>query len=78
MGIDLNKCKRGDKLFSRCGHIFTYVERYKSIYTYRHVVRYPDGMCGTRTDDGLLDAEGITDEDIVSIYDDIGIEWEDI
>jgi hypothetical protein len=51
--VDLNKCKSGQRLKSRHGVILTYVERIKGGY-YQHLVRYPNGSFGSRTDDGFV------------------------
>lgn len=70
--VDLNKCKKGDKLLSKHGTILTYVMKLDPRYYYSHVVRYPNGSSGTRIDDGhvyknpkqRLDS----DEDIVLVF----------
>jgi hypothetical protein len=66
--INLNDCKPGQKLLSKHGRIFTYVGRVDD-RRYPHEVRYPSGVYGTRTDDGLVYARNHmeADEDIVTI-----------
>lgn len=77
MSVDLNKCKCGDKLLTRNGTILIYVMKLDDWHTYKHLIRWPDGHRGTRTNDGLMDDEGIHDGDVVDVFN-IDIEWEEI
>jgi len=63
----MNQCKPGDKLLSFRGTIFTYGGKTHP-YPYPHLVFYPDGHEGTRTDDGQVFSKNKLpeDEDIVS------------
>jgi len=69
--VDLNKCKRGDKLRSKHGMILTYLERMGEDRSsqFPHLVEYPDGSHGTRTDEGWTYRHRPlpTDHDIVEI-----------
>lgn len=81
MGIDLNRCLMGDKLLSKHGTILTYIKRLPNECYYDHIVEYPNGGSGTRTNDGHVfkksGSRRESDEDIVmTSY--IEIEWEDI
>lgn len=76
MPVDLSTCVPGQRLISSHDIILTYVGRipetdncYKCGYV--HVVRYPNGNCGTRTNDGYVYATPSKrlpeDHDIVEI-----------
>lgn len=82
MDIDLNRCKRGDRLISRDGQIFTYDRKSMCYNTYIHIVKYFNReIYDTRTDGGrwFVTTLGEHDLDIVYIFnDDLGVEWEDI
>ena len=68
--MDLNKCKRGDKLLTSQGLILTYVVKLPKEHYYDHAVKYPDGAIGGRTDDGHV-YRGMrlpsVDQDIIKI-----------
>lgn len=51
--IDLRTCKPGDKLLSCHGMILTY-KGPSGNKKWPHLVEYPDGSDGTRTDDGFV------------------------
>jgi len=51
--IDLNQCKAGDKLLSSLGSVLVYIEK-KSGPEYPHVIMYPNGSFGTRSDNGQV------------------------
>lgn len=70
--FNMNKCKKGDKLLSVHGTVLEYIginERYEP---YRHVVKYPNGSLGSRTDSGEVFVRNKmdTDEDILGFYKD--------
>lgn len=69
MSVDLRKCKPGDKLQTRHGTVMEYVELETSNRSYPHIVKYPNGARGTRTDDGFVFRVNRhpDDEDIVEI-----------
>ena len=78
MSVDLNKCKYGDKLICRNGAILIYDKKLDERYTYKHLVRYPNGTGGTRMSNGLVYIKNEnSDGDIVAIFD-IDIDWEEI
>ena len=56
MKIDLRDCKKGDILLSSQGLEMEYVSKtpYKYLTYLDHVVKYPDGSYGTRTNDGFV------------------------
>jgi hypothetical protein len=68
--IDLNKCKPGQKLKSKHGMILTYVRKDDDLI-FPHLVQYPNGAMGARTDDGQVSAKKKLpeDHDIVEILD---------
>ena len=69
--IDLRKCKKGDKLLSCHGAILTY-EKNGGFETFPHIVTYPDGSAGSRTNDGFVYATAEKrlpeDENIIYIF----------
>ena len=72
MEIDLNKCEKGDKLISSQGMELEYVSKtpYKEYWYLDHVVKYPNGNYGTRTNDGFVFSKNRMpkiDHDIVKI-----------
>lgn len=71
MTVDLNKCKKGDKLVSKHGDILEYVQRLPEEHYYDHEVKYPDGSGGTRMNDGFVyknpDKRLECDHDIVEV-----------
>lgn len=70
MTINLRKCKPGDKLRSKHGIILTY-SSFVPNEKYPHIVIYPNGGNGSRTDEGFcyhnISARLDTDHDIVEI-----------
>lgn len=68
--IDLNKCKPGQKLKSKHGMILTYVGK-QNDFAFPHIVKYPNGAEGSRTDDGQVFVKNKLpeDHDIVEILD---------
>lgn len=52
--IDLSKCKSGDKLISKHGLVLTYIEKLPDADYYDHLVMYPNGSYGSRTNDGYV------------------------
>lgn len=68
--INLNECKPGQKLRSKHGMILTYIGKHHDA-KWPHEVQYPDGGCGTRTDDGFVYSNPTSrmehDQDIVEI-----------
>ena len=52
MSVDLNTCKRGDRLLTSHGLVLTYVGKLPEGDSYDHEVKYPDGAHGSRTNDG--------------------------
>ena len=70
MAFDMNQCKAGDKLLSCHGNILEYVGTDERFTAYRHIVKYPDGGQGTRTDDGqtFVNRKMPEDEDIVGSF----------
>lgn len=70
--IDLSKCKKGQKLLSSHGVILTYVAPLPDNNYYDHIVEYPNGAVGSRTNDGFVyrnNRKPEIDEDIVKILD---------
>ena len=71
MTVDLRQCKAGDKLLTKHGTILTYVGPNDSPYPteYPHLIMYPSGGFGSRTDNGqvFVQARRPEDEDIVEI-----------
>jgi hypothetical protein len=70
MNVDLRTCKPGDKLLTVHGNILTYVgpnEHGGDLYP--HLIRYPHGGFGSRTDDGhvYINDRRTEDEDIIEI-----------
>lgn len=54
--IDLRTCNAGDELLLANGKTVKYLG--SRVYkTFKHVVGYPNGLEGTRTDDGLWDGQ---------------------
>lgn len=66
--VNLNECKAGDKLVSKHGTILTYLKKSGHLI-YPHVVEYPNGGTGNRTNDGqtFRNSKMEGDEDIVYI-----------
>lgn len=50
--VNLNECKFGDLLLTCHGTILKYVEKTQG-KQYPHLIQYPEGSQGTRTDDGF-------------------------
>jgi hypothetical protein len=71
MTVDLQQCKPDDKLLTKHGTILTYVGSNDSPYPtkYPHLIKYPNGAFGTRTDNGqvFVQVRRPEDEDIVKI-----------
>lgn len=71
MSVDLRQCKPGDKLLAQNGMIMEYVGPNKKYFRekYPHLVRYPDGATGSRTDNGVawIIDDGLSEYDIVEI-----------
>ena len=70
MTVDLNTCKPGDKLLSSHGLELTYIKKLTEDNYYDHLVRYPNGSEGTRTNDGYVfrtNRKPEIDHDIVKI-----------
>ena len=69
--VDLTRCKPGDKLRSKHGMILTYVKRLPEGSYYDHMIQYPDGSFGTRTNEGFtyrnISSRLETDHDVVEI-----------
>jgi len=69
--INLNDCKHGDILVSKHGMRLTYDKPTEHGSYYDHVVLYPNGAIGTRTNDGHVYRNPIRripeDHDIVEI-----------
>ncbi len=65
MSVDLRTCKPGDKLLTKHGTILTYV----GPTACPHLIKYPNGAFGTRSDNGQVVVHGRLpeDEDIVEI-----------
>jgi hypothetical protein len=51
--FDMNQCKAGDKLASRIGMELTYIRKMDDL-EFPHVVMYPNGAYGRRTDTGRI------------------------
>lgn len=73
--VDLNKCVYGDKLLSRQRTIFTYIKRLHDNEYYDHVVRGPNNLEVTRTNDGFVYRNQVSrkpeiDHDIIGILKD--------
>jgi hypothetical protein len=71
--LDLSACKPGQRLLSKRGVILTYVGPNPVRMTkFHHLVRYPNGSQGTRTNDGFTysntSARLPDDHDIVAIF----------
>lgn len=70
--IDLNVCERGDKLLSTHGILLTYLCRRTDTNYCPHMVEYPTGSTGSRTDDGYVYEYACNrlpeDHDIVAIF----------
>jgi len=68
--INLNNAKSGQKLLSKHGMVLTYLGKNNDLI-YPHLVEYPDGGTGSRTDDGFVykNARLPGDHDIVEILD---------
>jgi len=54
--FDMNQCKEGDKLVSSLGMIFKYIRKTDD-QDFPHIVMYPNGAYGMRTDDGFVSNE---------------------
>lgn len=71
MSVDLRQCKPGDKLLTKHGTIMEYVGPNDPWFhtQYPHLVKYPNGELGSRTDDGFvfLFDQRPEDQDIVEI-----------
>lgn len=69
MKVDLSICKAGDKLLTKHGTILTYVGALPEDNYYDHLITYPNGSEGTRTNDGFVyrNIRKPEDEDIVEI-----------
>ena len=71
MTVDLRTCKLGDKLLTKHGTILEYFWPNDSPHPteYPHLIKYPNGAFGTRTDNGqiFLQIRRPEDEDIVEI-----------
>jgi len=67
--VNLNECKKGDRLLSKHGWILTYVKKLPEENYFDHLVRYPDGSGGTRTNEGMVARNRPlpTDHDIVYV-----------
>jgi len=69
--VDLNTCRKGDKLVSVHGLVLTYIKKLSKESYYDHLVQYPNGSEGSRMNDGFvyknLDRRLETDHDIVEI-----------
>jgi hypothetical protein len=65
--FDMNKCSKGDKLLSTHGTVLEYVGIDGRQSPYRHVVKYPNGALGSRTDSGevFIKNKMEIDEDII-------------
>ena len=76
MNIDLRKCKIGDRLESKHGLEFIYLGPNTMCENsrYPHVVQYPGGSLGTRTDDGFVysnpEKRLPEDHDIIGVFTD--------
>lgn len=68
--IDLSKCTKGQKLLSSHGETLTYIGPLPESNYYDHLVEYPDGSPGSRTNDGHVfrnNRKPEFDQDIVDI-----------
>lgn len=71
MTVDLRQCKPGDRLLTKHGTILEYVGPNDTQYPtdYPHLIKYPNGSFGSRTDNGqvFVILRLPEDEDIVEI-----------
>ena len=69
--VDLNTCVPGQKLRTKHGTILTYIRKSDVNDFYDHIIMYPNGSSGSRTNDGFVYRTPSTrlpeDEDIVEI-----------
>ena len=67
--FDMNQCNKGDELISTHGMILTYVGKMPD-NEFPHLVMYPDGAYGSRTNDGYVgkNKRYPEDHDIVGFY----------
>lgn len=81
-GFDMRQCRPGDRLLTAHGEIVTYTGPSGRILRdeYPHLIRYPDGSEGSRTDDGHVYANKreSEDEDIVGFAPERGIPVEEV
>lgn len=69
--VDLNTCKPGDRLKTVRGTILLYVDKLPENNYYDHLIQFPNGSFGTRTNEGFVmrnpGSRLETDEDIIEI-----------
>jgi len=69
--VDLNTCKPGDRLKTIHGNILLYVEKLPEDNYYNHLIQYPNGSFGIRTNEGFVMKNPgrrlDSDEDIIEI-----------